>query len=36
MLIWKGFGRRHHGIIEALPQNLPGGTEENHKKSQFG
>jgi len=25
-----------NGLIKALPQNLPGGTKENHEKSHSG
>jgi hypothetical protein len=28
---WKGFGKKHHGLIEVLSRNLPGGTEKTAK-----
>jgi hypothetical protein len=31
---WKGVGGNSRRLIEVLPQNLPGGTEENHEKPQ--
>jgi hypothetical protein len=36
MIIWKGFGRKPHGLMKALAEHLPGGTEENHKKMTVG
>jgi hypothetical protein len=30
----KDFQRRGQGLIEVVPQVLPGGTEENHKTPQ--
>jgi hypothetical protein len=34
MMKWKGFGMKQLWLTEILSQNLPEGTEENHKTSQ--
>jgi hypothetical protein len=35
-MYWKGYGRNGCGLIDLRYWHLPGGIDENHKKSWTG